>query len=187
MSPEMETYLKRLRWALAGLPEEDRNEIVLETRSHFLDRLEGPRAIPFETVARELGPPEEYARRFRENYEISAALGSGSAVRMLQAVAKLLGRSLQVFLGFFFFLFLYLNTVAFALVAVLKPVFPENMGLWTSSREPLFLFGFIEDPARPGLSEHLGWWLVPVCLALSVLLYWGTTALLKRFLRSLRR
>lgn len=187
MSPDLETYLKRLRWALAGLPEEDRNEIVLETRSHFLDRLEGPRAVPFATVAQELGAPEEYARRFRENYEISAALGSGSAFHMLHAVARLLGRSLQAFVGFFFFLFLYLNSVAFLLVAILKPVFPENMGLWTSSREPLFLFGFVEDPARPGLSEHLGWWLVPVSLAICVLLYWLATVLLRKFLRSLRK
>lgn len=187
MSPDLETYLKRLRWGLSGLPEEDRNEIVLETRSHFLDRLEGPNAASFAAVAQELGPPEEYARRFRENYEISAALGSGSAFHMLHAVARLLGRSLQAFVGFFFFLFLYLSSLAFLLVAVLKPIFPENTGLWTSSREPLLLLGFIEDPARPGLHEHLGWWIIPFGLLGALLLYWGSTALLRVFLRSLRR
>jgi len=183
---DLETYLKHLRWALAELPAEDRDEIVRETRSHFLDRCEGPRARPFAEVARELGSAEEYGRRFRANYNISVALGSGSALRMLYTAASLVGRSLWATGGFFVFIVLYFLTASFVLVAVLKPILPDRVGLWTSTARPLFVLGVVASSNDPTLREHLGWWVIPLCLAGAVLLYWGTTALLRRFLRTLR-
>ena len=187
LDDEIEGYLKHLRWALAGLPAEDRDEIVRETRSHLFDRCAGPRPRPFAEVARELGTAEEYGRRFLANYNLSVALGSGSAPRMLRAAAMFLGRGLWATAGFFVFVVLYIVTAGFALVAGLKLVIPDQVGLWTSTARPLFVLGAIATPNDPTLREHLGGWIVPLCLAAATLLYWGTTALLRRFLRTLRK
>lgn len=185
--PRIGAYLRRLRWALAPLPAEDREEIVREIHSHLLDR-SGPGAaapVPFETVERELGPPEGLARRYLEGYEISVALGSGSAWRMLHTALRLLGRGGSA-LGVFFIGLLYLAALAFLGTALLKPVFPENVGLWTGGQPPVFFLGFVDLPVRPGVREVLGYWVIPLALGAALALYALATALLRRLLRSLR-
>lgn len=65
----VEAYLDRLSAALSALPDEDRSEIVEETRSHIADRwgrLDDPAAA--RAALEELGQPEEYATGFLENY-----------------------------------------------------------------------------------------------------------------------
>jgi hypothetical protein len=173
-----------VRRALARLPEEERREIVLEIRSHILDRCEGGSGVPFEDVERELGASEDLARRFRDSYEVSAALATGSGRRMLGAAGLILGRSVRTFAGFLLFLILYSVSLTFAAIGVMKPIFPERVGLWTANGS-LYSVGFV-DP-QPGLTEHLGYWLVPLSLAAATVVYWLSTGLLRRYLASVKR
>lgn len=185
--PRIDDYLRRLRWALSPLPAEDREEIVREIHSHLLDR-SGPGAtapVPFESVERELGPPEGLARRYLEGYEISLALGSGSAWGMLRTALRLLGRGAAA-VGLFFIVLLYITALSFLVTALMKPLFPENVGLWIGGQPPVFLFGFFDDTTRPGVREVLGYWSIPVAIGAAIGLYAAATALLRRLLRSLR-
>lgn len=183
MTPEAyrDHYLRRLRWALQPLPEEDRGEIVAETRSHFLDR--EAQGVAVEAIAAELGEPEVYARGFLENYEISTALAGGSVPRMLATASRWLGRGVVASLGFFLVLLLYLLAGSWGLVALLKPVFPDRVGFWTG--EHVLAIGFVDPPSTDAV-EHLGYWLIPLALAAALLLWKLATVLLRRLLRRLR-
>ena len=177
----METYLRRLRWALQPLPAEDRNEIVAEIRSHFLDRQAA--GAEAGTIAAELGDPEVYARAFLENYQISAALAGGSVLRMLATASRWVGRGVIASVGFFVTLMLYLTSASWALVALLKPIFPDRVGFWTG--DGLLAVGFVSQP-RTAAVEHLGYWIIPLSLAAALLTWWLATALLRWLLRRLR-
>lgn len=177
---EIEDYLRRLRWALAPLPVQDQEEIEKEIRSHILDRFGSGGAIPVERVEQELGRAEELARGFLENYEISSALAAGSAWRLLLVAASLMSRSVGVFFSFLLYLVCYSVALTLAILALLKPILPGYVGFWTSADGSVYGLGLV-DPG-PGLVEHLGYWLVPLALAAAMLVYVGTTALLRRHL-----
>lgn len=184
---ELDAYLRRLRQALRPLPAEERDDIARETESHFRERLAAaPGTTSVSEVAAALGPAEDYGRRFVEDYRIGAALASGSAVEMLRAAALLLGRGVWYFVGFLFFLILFSLIVALGAIAVLKLVFPQNVGLWISTDPGVFRLGF-SNTVEPYLQEVLGYWIVPLALAAALALYRVTGSLLRRFLRSLRR
>ena len=177
----LEAYLRRLRWALQPLPAVDRDEIVAETRSHFLDRQAAGASI--ETIAAELGDAERYAQGFLENYQISTALAAGSVLQMLSTASRWVGRGVVASVGFFLALSLYLTAASWALVGLLKPVFPDQVGFWTA--EGVVAFGFV-SPLRPDAVEHLGYWIVPLSLALALVTWWLATRLLRGLLRRLR-
>lgn len=183
---KLESYLLQLRWSLGVLPAEDRDEIVAEIRSHFLERFEhdDPEAA-FASLEKEFGPPEEYAQQFLENYRITSALASGSAVAMVRQGARLLSHGLKGFLGGFGLFTLYLLSVGLVLVGALKPVFPENVGLW-AHQNGLFTLGYMQRIPESG-SELLGYWIVPASIFVGLLLYVGTNGLMRRYLRSFRR
>ena len=181
-TPALDGYLRQLRWALGPLPQEDRDEILAETRSLLLDRQAG--GADLDQVLADLGPPETYARGFLETYAIATSVASGSPWRMLSVATRLLGHGIGVFLAIFAFFFLYATSLSLGLVAVLKPVFPERVGLWTG--DGTLALGFLASPT-PGATEHLGYAIIPLALAAGLALFWLTTILLRRFLQRLRR
>lgn len=185
--PKIEEYLKHFRWALSSLPAEDRTEIVEETRFHFVESVQAAHGqMTIDEITAELGPPDEYARRFLQNYEITVALASGSAWQMLRRSSPFLGRGVRVSCTLVSLLILYGIAMCLLVVALMKPLFPEHVGFWTSSETSLFALGYIEDFGRTDRVEHLGYWIVPLGVAFATLTFLGATALLRRFLRSLR-
>jgi len=189
---EADAYLKRLRWALSHLPVEDREEIVTETRAHFSERM--AQGAAFEEVAASFGEPEAYARRFLENYEISVALSSGSPLRMMGTAVKAIGRGVGSFLAVTGLIVFYLTALTFVLMAILKPIMPEQVGFWTG--DDLFLLGIVSDPVVGGMGlvgdptgaeERLGYWIIPLSLVAGVVVYLMSTSFLRRFLKSMRR
>ena len=183
---KLDSYLSGLETELAPLPASDRVEILAETRSHFLERLRPSDDVAtFDGVAAQLGRPAEYARRFRDNYEINLALASGSVLLMLRKAASLVGLGVAAFFGFLSFAVLAGLSVTFVVLAALKPLSPDNIGLWTFADEFHLNFSYIEPGARD--IELLGWWFIPVTLVLALLMYVALRTLLPRFLRFLGR
>jgi len=184
-------YLRRLRAGLAPLPESEREEIVRETASHLLDRLE---AAPVESAGRALseafaalGEPEEYASRFVTNYRISAALASGSPVAPVAQVLRMLGTGLRAFAVGFVLLVLWSVSLGFLATAVLKPILPRQTGLFVDAQGRPFALGILDPESLGGTRELLGWWLVPIALALAALCGLAAGAAARRYLRGLRR
>ncbi|MEM7518384.1 MAG: hypothetical protein AAF368_15860, partial [Planctomycetota bacterium] len=145
-------YLRRLRWALSDLPESDRDEIVAETLSLLLDSVGGN--ATYEEAAARLGEPETYARGFLESYEISATLGSGSPWRMLLLTLRFAGRSVYAFFAALGLFVLYVMALSFTAIAFLKPIFPEEIGLWSHPESFHFALGHIAG-APEGARELL--------------------------------
>lgn len=186
-------YLRRLRAGLAPLPETEREEIVRETASHLLDRVGGGPESAGETVGpalaaalAELGEPEAYAARFVANYRISAALASGSPLAPVGEALRLIGSGFRAFAVGFVLLLLGSLAAGFALVAVLKPILPEQTGLFVKEGGP-YALGIFDAGSRAGARELLGWWVVPICLAAAPLLALAAGWVARRFLLARRR
>jgi uncharacterized membrane protein len=158
--PALKTYLRRLGWALASLPERDRDEIVEETRGHVLERLD--QGAPLEATLAGFGPPEVYAARFIDEMEIVGALASQKGSTLLAAVLKRAHRSLAAFGAGATVLVLAAVSISLTLTALMKPLDPAHVGLWTSARGSLVI-GSVSDPA--GYTEHLGFAIYPLALA----------------------
>lgn len=184
-------YLRRLRAGLAPLPESEREEIVRETASHLLDRLEAapPAAAGMalaEALAR-LGEPEGYARCFVTNYRISAALASGSPLAPVVQVLRMIGDGLRGFAVAFLLLVLWCFAFGFLATAVMKPILPGQTGLFVGGAAGGMSLGILGPESRAGARELLGWWVIPIGLALASLFALAAGWVARRFLRAARR
>lgn len=177
MSERLESYLDRLERALAPLTAPERTEIVQETRSHVLDRLESRPGAGAEDVLLELGPPDAYAARFLEA-DPDASRGAGAGERL----SRLTTRGWRGLLAFNGVVILYGMGLFFLALATLKALRPERVGLWFDSAEGLWTLAFFGTEAPPG-REVLGWWLLAVALGFALIALCGATALLRRVTR----
>lgn len=169
---QAEDYARRLDAGLKRLPAEERERIVLEIRSHLVERAAGG-ALDASLAA--LGRPEHLARTFVEDHQMTTALARSSPAPLLLTVLDRATRSVAAAVIGFGALSLYLLSFAFALVAVLKPLFPEHVGFWL---EPLKFGAFVGDsPASP---ELLGWKIIPVALGLAAACWFLAGPVLRR-------
>jgi len=165
------------------VPAEERREILLETRSHVLERTARAPA-PVEAVLAELGPPEAYARQFLADAEPPAdAAPATPAPDVVQGFARLatgrwtaLPLLLVVVTGYAFALLLFL-------LAVSKLLEPDTTGLYLSDARgrPAFLIVW-SDPGFGG-REVLGHLFAPLALAIAAALHLLLRALLRRVAR----
>ena len=89
-----------------------------------------------EKILAELGPPLRVAQAYSAERTIDEAVTTGRFVPMLRAVGHL---ALTTFAGFFVALGLltaYLGSVGFVALAFLKPIFPNNVGIWVHDATP---------------------------------------------------
>jgi hypothetical protein len=161
-SVAVDDYLGRLAAALRPLPEADRLSIVAEIESHIAERLAS--GTPVEAALARLGWPELLARAYLEDHELERALARSSPGLLLSNMLGRATRSIVALAGGFTGLLLYAMGLAFLAIAILKPVAPANVGLWTGP--DLFALGVFA--ATPGRNEILGYWLIPLSLAASL-------------------
>lgn len=171
---DLEAYLVRLDAALRALPAEEREEIVLETRSHILDslRLAGDRAVVFT----ELGPPELYARSFLDALDEPES----NVVRTPRAptlLLRLAAGGAGAFIALNLMVAAYGLALVLLLLAGLKLLHPERVGVWIDPTTRSYSVALTGSSGAPAGSEVLGWWLVPITLTLAALLYVATTRL----------
>ena len=174
-------WLRRLSWALAAMPSPDREDIVAEARAH-IDEAEAAGRATAEVLAG-FGSPDAYARRFMEEMELSAALGSGRVTPLFVALARRVHHSLIAFGAFVIVLCVVAFAAGAALAAVWKLVDPQHVGLWLGSN--FFFIGQIDDPSTG--RELLGLWLYPFAAVTLVLAWIICRFVLVRTLRMLSR
>lgn len=156
--PKLAEYARKLRWALAALPEADRDGIVAEMRSHVLDRVDAGASVDDALAA--LGPPDEYAREFRESYTVASALSSRRTTHLLRALTQGAARSFGAIAAFVVIVITWAAAVLVAYTALLKVSDPAHVGLWRG--ENFFFIGIIDDPSTG--AELLGPWITPLAL-----------------------
>jgi len=169
-------YLRHLRQALSVLPDAERQDVLAELESHLAARHERGDA----DLLAGFPAPDEYAAELVSARALNVALARGSSFELGRSllggrlgtlashvcVAPLLGAQLVGFV--------------FLVLAALKPFFPASIGLFTRGNA-FSALGAVS--VEPGMVEVLGWWTIPLFLAVSVVLLWGST----RALRALAR
>lgn len=154
-SARLSAYARKLRWSLSTLPEADREDIVSEMRSHVLDRIDA--GVSIDDIFHGFGSPEQYARSFHDDFELSRALGSRSLVRMMRVLAYRVSRSAAAFFALLAMGCLGLFGAGVTVTALMRFIDPVHWGLWLSSHS--LVFGYAGSPG--GSRELLGAWIYP--------------------------
>ena len=162
-------------------------DAVREVESHIRERVAEHTGTPNEREALEmiltrLGSPSTVARAYSLELIMEEAATGGRVVAVLRSVfhAGALGigaffTALLLFVG-------YTVGLGFIAIAVLKPIFPGNVGLWLN--DGIQLGG--QFPAPEGVAPLGGYWIIPICmvLGLGVLIFTHISA--RRWITGLR-
>jgi hypothetical protein len=153
------------------LPPEIVRDAVREIESHLRERVLAAYAAPnerdaLEKILAELGPPLRVAQAYSAERTVDEAVATGHVVPMLRAVWTL---ALRTFVGSAIATGLfsaYAAGIAFLAIAVLKPIFPNNVGLIGTDRGHWSLGA--QFPLPPGATVHGGYWVIPLSVAAGV-------------------
>ncbi|HET7456644.1 MAG TPA: hypothetical protein VFJ74_03250 [Gemmatimonadaceae bacterium] len=197
----LEAYLERLDAALAGAPASERREILLETRSHVLERTERSPERTVAEVLAELGTPTEYARQFLADDLVESSTTAASGARPTASAAVddagaapthdgvLLGLA-RLATGRWTRLPIFVSVVGAYAVAVFTFVLalgklaePHATGLFVRTVGSHRYVAIVwSDPYAQG-RDVLGYWLVPLALLVSLAIHLAASALFRRLLR----
>jgi hypothetical protein len=183
---QLESYLEDVRRNLRGLPDADIAEIVLELRSHVLDSVAADASdADIRAVLTKLGDPSEVARANLSMRVAADAAGRASPFAVTSAIARLASLSFRGAFTLLISLLGYGFAACWLLTAIAKPFAPNRVGLWLmpdSTGDLSYSLGR-HDPV-PGGHDLLGWWIVPLGLAIGL----AVAFLTYRFdLRAIRR
>jgi len=161
------------------LPRDVVLDAVREIESHFRERIAASDGSPnerdaLERILLELGPPLHVAKAYSAERIVDEAIATERVVPMLRAVWHLavtttvgFAAALGIFVG-------YLFGLAFLGLAILKPIFPNNVGAWVRTGHESLRTEFpwrlaAQFPIPP--NEHVvgGYWVIPICLFLGLL------------------
>lgn len=177
---QVNDYLARLRAALTGMTVSEREDIVEEIRMHIRERVGDPQTS-LDVVLGGLGPADQLAQQYRTGLLLQRARTSISPLVILRAALRWAATGVEGFVVFMIAIIGYAMGGGFILLALVKPFFPHNTGLWVGPNEFNFSFRMgatMTNPAAP-VHEILGWWLIPVCLVVGSLSLALTTKLLQ--------
>jgi len=168
------------------LPNEMVRDVSREIDSHIRERVDRAEAVPdertaLEAVLAELGAPLQVAQAYAAEIAIDEAVSTGRVVSVARAVFQLATSTL---VGFFASLGLFVGYsfgIAFLALAVLKPIFPENVGLIADAAGHVHALGLV-SPMPEGATARGGYAIIPLCFVLGLGILVGTHRLARRFL-----
>ena len=177
-----DNYIDRIESALTPLRPAVRREIVQELKTHLLD------SIHHDDVEREpervlnatekLGRPEEYLEPIVTDRIIEEGATTYHPLWVAKGLGRVLARGLKNgFLGLVFGIG-YLVALLITSLAFIKPFYPEHVGLFYDPTVGIEKFAFGVLDQTEGMTEVLGYWMIPVSLILGLLLYAGLTKML---------
>jgi len=162
-------------------------DAVREVESHIRERVAESDGMPNEREALErilnrLGAPSTVARAYSLEILMDEAAVGG---RFVPVIRSLFHAAMSGTLSFFAALLLftgYVSSLSFLLIAALKPIFPNNVGLWIHNG---ISFG-ARFPVPPGVTPLGGYWVIPVAIAAGLFLFVATHRLARRWVSGLR-
>jgi uncharacterized membrane protein len=181
-------YLYMLEHALrASAPAQLAADAVREVESHIRERVAESSGMPNEREALEmilvrLGSPSTVARAYSLEMIMEEAAVGGRLVAVLRSLFHGAATGVAGFLTALLLFLGYCSGAAFISVAVLKPIFPNNVGLWV--HDGISLGG--QFPAPSGVTPLGGYWIIPICLFVGLFLLIVTHKLARRWVSKLR-
>jgi uncharacterized membrane protein len=172
------------------LPPDVVRDAVREIESHVRERIAAFEAGPneraaLEQILTELGPPLRVAQAYSAERTIDEAVATGRFVPTLRAIWQLASTTVA---GFFTALALftgYLASFGFFAVAVLKVIFPANVGIQFRDGFPVGLGAHF--PLAAGTDLRGGYGIIPFALFCGLGLFVATHRGARRFLAWWRR
>lgn len=181
LQTRIDAYLMNLRRCLGELPREEVNDILREIRGHILERAEAAGELTDEKVVailKALGKPEDIGPLYQADAMVARARSSFSPTLILRTVLRWAMKSVLGFATFLIGFTGYGLAFGFLACAVMKPIFPDHVGVWIDDGG--FSMGVRDIPQR---GDILGWWIIPVGLVAGTLLVIATTRFLRWMLR----
>jgi amino acid transporter len=153
------------------LPGEVARDGLREIESHVRERVDRVEARPdelaaLERVLAELGTPLRVAQAYSTEMAVDQAVATGGLGAMARALWSLATTTAG---GFFAALGLFVGYVmgaSFVAIAALKPVFPQNVGVFVVDGVPRAIGAIFPPPA--GAVVWGGYWVVPIALAIGL-------------------
>jgi uncharacterized membrane protein len=116
-----------------------------------------------ERLLEELGAPLQVARAYSDELAVDEAVTTGRLVPVVRAILRVAGTGVSAFFAAIALFIGYTIGFGFVVVALLKPIFPGNVGLWFVHGLPVFGAQF---PAPPGAAPLGGYYIVPISIAI---------------------
>lgn len=165
-------------------------DAVREVESHIRERVLDDDGMPNERDAlnrllEAVGPPHRLARAYSAELAVDEAVTTGRFGAMVRAIFAMAFYTTEGFFVAFGLLCGYLISIAMLLVAVLKPVFPNNVGVFTVNGE--FLGVGLQIRLPPGTVVSYGWLVPLVSAVVGSLGFWLTHRGTRAYLRRVRR
>jgi hypothetical protein len=157
------------------LPPDVVRDAVREIESHVRERIAAADGAPNERVALEqilgeLGPPLRVAQAYSAERVVDEAVVTGRVVAIVSALWRVAASTVA---GFWVALGVsigYTAGWAFLVLAIMKPIFPRNVGLWADDVTGAPHRLGMEFPAPAGEHDIAGYWIIPVCVIVGILI-----------------
>lgn len=172
-------YVRALAGHLHSLDKADADEVIREIEGHLHEVVDNAEergeALDLAALLDGFGPPQALAAQYIEHLRQGTPPPAG--FRVLRRVKQGVSRSLYWSMG----VFGYSIAAGLLFLALAKLWSPDSTGVWSvAGGQSIVVAWAAQPPAEP---ELLGWWLLPVALALAL----GCAELTRRVMRVLRR
>jgi uncharacterized membrane protein len=182
-NPMVESYFSELDSKLTDLPQAPRRDFLLELRAHVMDRLGQLATVSDDdcrTVLKALGTPEEIARQYRMELLLKRPSWKISPITVLRTALRWTVAGVQGYLVFLVAMIGYLFAASLYLTALLKPFFPDNVGMYVSDKG----INLASFPVQHG-HDIMGNYYVAFAVLMGYLFTFGTTLLIRLLVRRL--
>ncbi len=179
------------------LPRDTVTDSVREITSHLRERIAGAAPTPderaaLEKILGELGPPLRVAQAYSVERTVDEAVVTGKIFAIMRAVWHVAMSTVTGFFAGLGLLIGYLLGGGLIIVAAMKPIFPDNVGIWVGDHS---LSEGLDVGWRGGMhiavagQEHMvgGYWVIPIFLVAGYGLLFLTHRGARKFLGWWRR
>ena len=163
-------------------------DAVREVESHIRERVAESPGMPnereaLETILDRLGSPGTVARAYSLEMIMEEAAVGGRVTAVLRSLFHLAATGVTAFFTALLLFVGYSLGVGFLAVGILKPIFPNNVGLWFLNGLPVFGAQF---PAPAGEVPLGGYAIIPICFVIALGVLVSTHKLARRWIADLR-
>jgi uncharacterized membrane protein len=160
-------------------------DAVREVESHIRDAVVEAGDVPDERAAlegilRRLGSPMRVAQAY--SLELVMDEAAGRLMAVLRSLFHGATTGVMAFLAAFGLFVGYAMGIAFIIIAIMKPIFPNNVGFWMTPNGILVSSGVNFPAIRDGLVFHTSYWIIPGALLIGLVLVLGTHVLARRWI-----
>lgn len=167
-------------------------DAVREVESHIRDAVAQAGDVPDEHAALErilmrLGPPMKVAQAYSLELVMNEAEMTGRVGAVIRSLFQTAATGVAAFFGALGLFVGYSLGLSFVAIAILKPIFPNNVGIWMVHGIPVSA-GALFPPPPPERGWELagGYAIVPVFFALGLIVLLITHRLARKWIGALR-